>query len=134
MSLPQPMIVLVNDEDIVRHRASAVLRTTGFAVRSYRHAGPALADLTRLGADLIILDWTNPPLHRLPLWRQMRGAHPQLPVLYMSAHADEVAERLRAEPVPPVATVQLPCVFERTLVSTVTRCLALGAAGGASLR
>lgn len=122
-AIPRQLIILVNDNDELRRCASAALRSAGFALRAYSHAAPALDDLNELRADLIILDWTNPPLDRLPLWRQLRCQHPELPVVYMSAWADEVNELLRVEPVPPAAAVQLPCSLERSLVPTITECL-----------
>lgn len=86
-------IALVNDEKVVAESLAMKLRSEGYDVRIYHRSDRALEALLEHAADLALLDGTNPPLGGIELFRRLRQ-HTNMPVIFVSAWADEIKRRL----------------------------------------
>jgi DNA-binding response OmpR family regulator len=82
-------ILLVEDDDAIATGLVRVLDSQGYAVRRLARGGPAVA---AAGPDvgLVILDLGLPDVDGLEICRQLRRRLPDLPVLMLTARADEV--------------------------------------------
>ena len=88
--MAEPVQVWVVDDDrAVRFVLAAALREAGYAVSAFASAGEALDALQRLGAPaLLITDVRMPGDGGLVLLDKLKAAHPELPVIVMSAYTD----------------------------------------------
>jgi len=88
--MPEPIRIWVVDDDrSVRFVLATALRDAGFAVESFAAAGEALDTLRREGAPaLVVSDVRMPGDSGLQLLDALKAAHPDLPVIVMSAHTD----------------------------------------------
>jgi len=80
----RPLIAVVDDDDSVRESLSGLFRSVGFAAR-----GAAFLqsdDLPR--TDCAILDVRMPGMGGLELQRRLVASHPDVPVIFMTAHDD----------------------------------------------
>ncbi len=87
-------IWVVDDDRSVRFVLATALRDAGYAVDGFDSAASALQALNRCGAsglpapDLIFTDVRMPGDDGLVLLDKLKAAHPQLPVIVMSAYTD----------------------------------------------
>ena len=84
-------ILLVEDEDMLRHPLSTMLRKKGFAVLEARE-GTAALELTRSHADeidLMLLDVTLPGISSRDVFEQARRLRPGLKIVLTSAYSRE---------------------------------------------
>ncbi|HEY0333614.1 MAG TPA: nitrogen regulation protein NR(I) [Stenotrophomonas sp.] len=82
-------IWVVDDDRAVRFVLSTALRDAGYAVDGFDSAGAALAALRqRTAPDLLFTDVRMPGEDGLVLLEKLKAAHPQLPVIVMSAYTD----------------------------------------------
>ncbi len=122
--------VLVVDDDAENCRAlSELLETEGFAVTSFASgdaAWLAIRDET-VHPDAIVADVRMPGLDGLALVRAVRGRNPALPLILVSAFADEAvwAEAIRAGAV----DVFPKPILGRALVETLTGAIGLHSGG-----
>ena len=80
---------VVDDDHAVRFVLAAALREAGFAVSAFAAAGEALDALQQQRAPaLVITDVRMPGDGGLVLLDKLKAAHPQLPVIVMSAYTD----------------------------------------------
>jgi signal transduction histidine kinase len=86
-------ILLVEDEASLRDLASRVLRQGGYHVMAVASADEALrAAEERAGAiDLLLTDVVMPGMNGVALASELRRAHPDLSVLFMSGYTGEAA-------------------------------------------
>lgn len=89
---PKGLTVLVVDDDpAVRKVASKALRRVGYDVVEARGGAEAI-ELTRAydgRIDLLLTDVVMPGMNGRELSERLRAARPDLPVLFMSAHAED---------------------------------------------
>jgi len=81
-------LLVVDDDEISCRLIRAIFQPEGFVV-SAAHDGPS--GLERLAAeapDVVILDWRLPGISGLEVLTRIRDAHPQLPILILTAHGD----------------------------------------------
>jgi CheY-like chemotaxis protein len=126
------MILLVEDEEQVRHVAVRMLRDLGYAVMELAGPYPALAmDTGALAAvDLLVTDVVMPGLNGLRLDSLLRERSPRLRTLFMSGFAPDAAVRERLD-VPGTAFLEKP--FARAdLARSVRTILDAGPAGEAT--
>ena len=84
-----PRIWVVDDDRSVRFVLSTALRDAGYAVDGFDSAATALQALEARGApDLLFTDVRMPGDDGLVLLDKLKLAHPQLPVIVMSAYTD----------------------------------------------
>ena len=82
-------IWIVDDDRSVRFVLATALRDAGYAVDGFENAADALAALrTRTAPDLLFTDVRMPGEDGLVLLDKLKAAHPELPVIVMSAYTD----------------------------------------------
>jgi two-component system nitrogen regulation response regulator GlnG len=82
-------IWVVDDDRSVRFVLATALREAGHRVDAFENAGDALAALETQGApDVLFTDVRMPGDTGLVLLDKLKAAHPQLPVIVMSAYTD----------------------------------------------
>ncbi|RRN78967.1 nitrogen regulation protein NR(I) [Pseudoxanthomonas sp. SGD-10] len=80
---------VVDDDRSVRFVLATALRDAGYEVDGFENAASALAALRVRGApDLLFTDVRMPGDDGLKLLDRLKSAHPQLPVIVMSAYTD----------------------------------------------
>jgi PAS domain S-box-containing protein len=116
------LILLVEDEEQVRHVAVRMLRDLGYAVMEFSGPYPALAlDTGTLGAvDLLVTDVVMPGLNGLRLDSLLRERAPKLRTIFMSGFAPDAAVRERLQ-VPGTAFIEKP--FSRADLARSVRML-----------
>ena len=95
--IPGLSILLVDDEDLVRHATAEMLRELGHSVVTAVGAEDALSQLSSgLEADLVITDYMMPRMDGAEFAARIREAHPDVPVLVITGYSgsDEIASDL----------------------------------------
>ncbi len=83
-------VLLVDDEDIVRHAAARMLRYEGYEVLVASNGEQALEILASNGpVNAVLTDLAMPGMNGRELGERIHLAHPQLPVVYMSGYFEE---------------------------------------------
>jgi two-component system, cell cycle sensor histidine kinase and response regulator CckA len=84
------IILLVEDEDMVRAVAERALTRNGYTVLTATNGEEALEVLaSRDDIDLLVSDVVMPVMDGPTMVRQARAANPALPILFMSGYAEE---------------------------------------------
>jgi len=86
-------VLVVEDEDLVRKLAVALLERSGFTVMSAADGLEALDALKKAPVDLILSDVVMPRLGGEGLLRILREQGNETPVVFMSGNADGRLER-----------------------------------------
>jgi len=84
----RPLIAVVDDDDSVRESLSGLFRSVGFAARGFASGADFLQsdDLPR--TDCVVLDARMPGMTGLDVQSLLISSHPDLPVIFMTAHDD----------------------------------------------
>lgn len=118
------LILLVEDEPLVRRTVARMLEAEGFTVVDVEH-GQAAHDLlasSGLRPDLVVTDLRMPYLNGAELGDAVSRLRPGVPVLYMSGFGSETSSWISPEA---LTHCYLAKPFSREqLVETVHRCLA----------
>ena len=93
--LTGPVVFVVDDDSSVRTAISRLLASVGLPVQDFASAEEFLAQLECSPAGCLILDVRMPGCSGLDLQRRLREEGYELPVIFISAHAD-VALTVRA--------------------------------------
>jgi len=80
-----PRILLVNDDPPLTRLVDAALIAEGWTTSCARDAHGALDAAVRFRPDIAVLDMVLPDLDGLQAMRRLRGHHPDLPVLFLTA-------------------------------------------------
>lgn len=82
------VVLVVDDEQMVRHLAMRILTAEGYAVLEARNGEEALTVLQNLVAPvrLVLTDVRMPVMDGRALGERLARSHPDLPVVYMSGH------------------------------------------------
>lgn len=83
-------ILLVEDDERISDPLVRVLTAEGFEVVHAPDGAAALEVVSSGGADLVLLDLTLPDIDGLEVCRKVRATHPDLPIIMLTARADEV--------------------------------------------
>lgn len=85
-------VLVVDDEEAVRHLASRMLTWMGYQVLEARHGREALATVEEHNGPihLVLTDIKMPGMNGRELGRQIEERWPSIPILYMSGFASEV--------------------------------------------
>ncbi len=83
-----PLIAVVDDDDSVRESLRGLFRSVGYAARAFASGADFLQsdDLPR--TDCVVLDARMPGMTGLDVQRRFISSHPDLPVIFMTAHDD----------------------------------------------
>ena len=74
--MPQPLVLVADDEPIVREVLSRYLEQDGFRVRGVEDGEAALEVFEDGGADLVLLDLMLPRLDGFEVFRRIRARMP----------------------------------------------------------
>ena len=79
-------ILIVDDEDVVRHAARATLEHSGYTVFEACDGqdGADLFDRLHDRVSAVLLDWTMPHMGGYELWQHIRRRRPEMPVIISS--------------------------------------------------
>jgi signal transduction histidine kinase/CheY-like chemotaxis protein len=93
-------ILLVEDEDQVRHLTRALLARQGYRVLEASSGAAALALVReyRERIDLLLTDVVMPQMSGPDLAREVRSSHPEIRVLFMSGYTDNAVDLQRMLP------------------------------------
>jgi len=91
-------VLLVEDDENFREIVSSELSWHGFAVRSFADGDALLGSLdAAAAADVIVLDWRLPTISGIDLLPQLRQRGVNMPVVFLTSHADPAYEKLAFE-------------------------------------
>jgi CheY-like chemotaxis protein len=87
-------ILLVDDNDDVRHVLGEALQQAGYRVMSARGGAAAVAVLSAnlRAVDAVVLDLTMPEMSGIECYRSLMALRPNLPVLFCSGWADSESD------------------------------------------
>lgn len=83
-------VLLVEDDDRISEPLVRVLRSEQFDVVHVAGGQPALDAVAASRPDLVLLDLTLPDIDGLDVCRKLRLDHPDLPVIMLTARAEEM--------------------------------------------
>jgi DNA-binding NtrC family response regulator len=91
-------VLVVDDEQNLRRVLSATLQREGYEVTVCPDGEQALEALERDGADVVVTDLVMPRMDGLTLLRRVVAAHPDVPVIVITAHGriDKAVEAMKA--------------------------------------
>ena len=96
--VPTPVVLVVDDEALIRWSLSEGLTEFGYVVRAAGTAAEARALLAAFGHEplVILLDLRLPDMADLTLLREIRATRPDAPVIVMTAYgsADDAKQAL----------------------------------------
>lgn len=86
--IPSPLVLVVDDEALIRWSLSEALAECGHTVRLAGSAAEARAVVTSLDGEplVVLLDLRLPDMADLSLLRELRSRRPDAPVIMMTAH------------------------------------------------
>src|SRR6187551_1804674 len=87
-SQPALRVWLVEDDASIRWVLERALRASGMVPRAFDAAEPALTALRNDAPDVLLTDIRMPGSSGIDLLREVRAAHPNMPVIVMTAHSD----------------------------------------------
>ena len=90
-----PLIAIVDDDDSLRKSLDNLIRSVGFRTQSFASAEAFLRSNHIPDTTCLILDVRMPGMSGLELQRQLGAANWHIPIIFISAHADDDA-RARA--------------------------------------
>jgi FixJ family two-component response regulator len=91
-----PLISVVDDDDSVRESLSSLIRSVGLGVKVFGSAEEFVSSDDLDKSDCLILDVRMPGMSGLELQRRLAVSHPQLPVVFITAHGSDEEVRSRA--------------------------------------
>jgi len=109
-----PLIAIVDDDDALRNSLDNLLRSVGFRVYGFASAEAFLQAQPAPETACLLLDVRLPGMNGLALQRQLVAAHGSLPIVFVTAYADDDV-RARALAAGAVAFLSKPCREEELL-------------------
>jgi FixJ family two-component response regulator len=109
-----PLMAIVDDDDALRNSLDNLLRAVGFRVQGFASAEAFLQAQHAPETACLILDVRLPGMHGLELQRQLVAAHWGIPIIFVTAYADDDAHE-RALAAGAVAFLYKPCREEDLL-------------------
>ena len=93
--VPSPVVLVIDDEALIRWSLSEGLTEFGYVVRLAGTAAEARAVLASCGPDplVVLLDLRLPDMSDLSLLKEIRDSRPDAPVIVMTAHGTVEAAR-----------------------------------------
>ncbi len=88
MSLPDPVIHVIDDDEPCRLLLSLLLTVAGFRVQTYEGTAAFLATTSALASGCIITDLRMPQMSGLELMVHLQASGITLPVIMITAHGD----------------------------------------------
>ena len=94
--MAKPLVSVVDDDESVRESLAGLIRSVGLAVRVFPSAEAFLGSVDIAGSNCLILDVRMPGMDGLQLQGRLKASHPDLPVIFITAHGSEEEIRQRA--------------------------------------
>ena len=88
-------IIVIDDDRTIQATLSAVLQRYHYVVELGPNAAQSRKKLAEVKADLVLLDLGLPDADGLDLLREIKAAHPELPVIVLTAH-DSLANAIES--------------------------------------
>jgi FixJ family two-component response regulator len=108
-SMPRvPLIAIVDDDDALRNSLDNLIRSVGFRAHGFSSAEAFLRSNQVHDTACLILDVRMPGMNGLELQHQIAAANWQIPIIFITSHADDDA-RARALEAGAVAFLYKPC-------------------------
>jgi FixJ family two-component response regulator len=85
------LISVVDDDDSVRESLQCLIRSFGFAVEAFASAEEFLKSDHLRDTRCLILDVRMRGMNGFELQRRLVASHPEIPVIFITAHGDETA-------------------------------------------
>jgi len=102
-------VLLADDEEIILHSLSELLKESGFDVVGTAPDGEAALSMAEsLHPDVLVADLRMPRMTGLEVATALRASRPDLPVIILSAY-DDVGLQLAAERIPVAAYLVKGC-------------------------
>lgn len=95
MNARSQTIVVIDDERTIQATLTAVLQRQGFAVEIAPNAAQGRRKVMEVKPDLVLLDLGLPDADGLELLKELKAAHPQLPVMILTAN-DSLANAIES--------------------------------------
>ena len=109
-----PLIAIVDDDDALRNSLDNLLRSVGFCAQGFSSAEAFLHANQAHETACLILDVRMAGMNGLELQRQLGAANWRIPIIFVTAYADDDA-RARALEAGAVAFLYKPCREEDLL-------------------
>jgi len=109
-----PLIAIVDDDDSLRNSLDNLLRSVGFRAQGFSSAEAFLHANQAPDTACLILDVRLPGMNGLDLQRQMGAANCRIPIIFVTAYADDDV-RVRALEAGAVDFLSKPCREEDLL-------------------
>src|SRR5574341_1990833 len=90
-----PLIAIVDDDDALRTSLDDLIRSIGFRTQGFPSAEAFWSSNQARSTACLILDVRMPGMNGLELQRQIVAANWQIPIIFITSHADDDA-RARA--------------------------------------
>lgn len=81
-------IIIVDDDEAIRHSASFMLRHAGYTVKTYPDGGSFLDAADEIGSACVLLDVRMPEIDGLTVLERLRGRGIDVPVIVLTGHGD----------------------------------------------
>jgi two-component system response regulator FixJ len=88
MSDSKGTIHVVDDDEAIRRSLSFLLKTSGFAVRTYEGGQPFLKESGTLDPGCVLLDVRMPDIDGLEVQKELRARGIMIPVVIMTGHGE----------------------------------------------
>lgn len=88
MSDSKGTIHVVDDDEAIRRSLSFLLKTSGFAVRTYEGGQPFLKESGALDPGCVLLDVRMPDIDGLEVQKELRARGIMIPVVIMTGHGE----------------------------------------------
>jgi FixJ family two-component response regulator len=84
-----PLISVVDDDNSVRESIQSLVRSVGFAVKVFASAEEFWSWDHLQDTDCLILDVRMPGMSGIELQRRLIANHPEIPIIFITAHSSE---------------------------------------------
>ena len=88
MSVPEPTIQIVDDDESFLAAISRLLRASGFAVKTFSSASDLLAACDADAPGCVLADLQMPGMNGLDLQAALARTRNPLPILFLTGHGD----------------------------------------------
>jgi DNA-binding NtrC family response regulator len=85
----EPVVFVVDDEQMLLDLAEMVLKPAGFTVRTFQDAHKALAEYALAAPRVFITDYAMDTLNGLEVIKECRRLHPDQKIIMVSGTVDE---------------------------------------------
>jgi FixJ family two-component response regulator len=88
MTMPDPIVFVVDDEGSVRDAIRNLIKSIGLKVETFGSAGEFLAKTRPEAPGCLVLDVRLPDLSGLEFQRELTKANIHIPIIFITGHAD----------------------------------------------